>query len=328
MKFSQVLFSSIAVAQSLIGGMATDNAKVVVEGVSAGWVTPAKGTKELGPAASSKAWFAVRDEGSKLVWTLTPFASTGGARDATGEIEQQGVWKWIAWSLAINDTGVAAITAGAHDAAGGIENGIVVVETAKGTTSWIRVGKFFPHWVQVDGKNRIWVIGTEMANLREEEPGDLPMVRVYSREGVELARGLTRSQTGEAQAGRAMNMAFTGLLSDDYLVQVKGHREMHRIRLDEKSRKLEVTTIAGPEELGGKTARVTAAIECGQKVSMRWVTESRDLRLVRHEAGKWIPFEVARDGKVGHAPRLVGCTANGEAIGVAAGGELLEFTIP
>lgn len=328
MKFSQVLFSSLAVAQSLFGGMATDNAKVMVEGVSAGWVSPAKGTKDLGPAASSKAWFAVTDQGDKLVWTLTPFSTTAGAREATGEIERQGVWKWIAWSMAINDAGVAAITAGAHDAAGGIENGIVVVETAKGTTSWIRVGKFMPHWVQVDGKNRIWVIGTEMASIREEEPGDLPMVRVYSREGVELARGLTRSQTGEAKAGRAMNMAFTGLLSDDYLVQVRGHREMHRIRLDEKSKRLEVTTIVGPEGLGGKTARVTGAIECGHKVGMQWVTDSRDVSLVRHEAGRWIAFEVAREGKVGQAPRLVGCTANGEAIGVAAGGELIEFAIP
>jgi hypothetical protein len=230
--------------------------------------------------------------------------------------------------MAINDAGVAAITAAAHDAAGSVENGIVVVETSQGTTSFIRVGKFFPHWVQVDRRNRIWVIGTPMASIREEEPGDLPMVRVYSKEGVELARGLTRSQTGEAKTGRAMNMASTGLLSDDYLVQVRGHREMHRIRLNEKNRALEVTTLAGPEALSGKRAKIIRAIECGDKIGITALSEAGNVNFMHYRAGQWIPLEIARDGKLAQVPNLVGCSANGEVIGISASGELLKFPIP
>lgn len=229
-------------------------------------IAPPIGEVKLGAANSANSWFAVRSESNGLAWTRTPFTPNSNHSVVEGKVDFSGAQQWIAWSTGINDVGIAAITAAAYDANGSPENGILVVDTNTSKVSFIRVGKFFPHWVKVDSRNRIWVVGWQMASIWEEEAGDFPLVRVYSQSGAELARALPRSVVGEATAQRAANWAFTSLLGDDFVVQVRGHQQLHRLGLNEDTGEIQVTTIPGPAVLAQSNSYVASALECGSSL--------------------------------------------------------------
>jgi hypothetical protein len=291
-------------------------------------IAPAVGVVKLGAANSANAWFSVRPQSNALAWTLTPFLPATNNTVTHGTVASPGVDNWIPYAVAINDTGLAAVTAAAVDSTGKHDYVIIVIDTSRSVSSIIRLETFYARGPKVDSKNRIWVVGVHINEQRKEAPGDFPLVRVYSQSGTEITRALPRSLVGEPTAQRATGNSFTELLGDDFLVRSRGHQQLHRLRLDESTKSIRVSTFDGPSLLDGPNSYPTRAAECGSTLLLHWRGTQGGAGFHQQTPQGWTPAEVLETSRKMPFDSFAGCTADGRHKALSATGNLLTLSPP
>lgn len=285
------------------------------------------GVVKLGAANSSNSWLAIRPASGYLIWTRTPFVPSRNNEVKEGKMAFPDIVRWTPFSNAINDSGMGAVTISAHNASGEQEMSIVLVDTNTSIFKRIPVPNFFPHWVQVDSRNRVWVIGWHYQARREDTSKDFPLIRVYSQNGDLLSRVLPRSVTGMSSAQMATNGAFTALLGDDFFLHIRGSKQLFRLSLNDKTGSVNIATIAGPNFLDGPKSYVSGAAACGSSLTLSWRNGKEGGAGLLHQIGQsWTPFELKDGGTQTYFSRFAGCTEDGKLKVVSARGNLLTLS--